>query len=171
MYNTKISREEFINSRFLTIKVVDIEKSLLHRNVLEAKCRDLYSKSSQIEPLIFLRKRMENQRGSSTKYIPNKQITTKMGMLEFVVQHHLRTKEKYKALEDLFKKINSGYLMVAEGSSEVQISKKNMLRNAFYNLFYSSIEQQASEDDEPEQKQSSIKRADSMNSSFVKDQK
>ena len=94
-----------------------------------------------------------------------------MGMLEFVVQHHLRTKEKYKALEDLFKKINSGYLMVAEGSSEVQISKKNMLRNAFYNLFYSSIEQQASEDDEPEQKQSSIKRADSMNSSFVKDQK
>jgi hypothetical protein len=33
MYNSSTSRQEFIGSRFLTIKLIDLEKSLLHRNV------------------------------------------------------------------------------------------------------------------------------------------
>jgi hypothetical protein len=46
MISSKISREDFLNSRFLSIKLVDLEKSLLHRNVFQQKFRGLSSKWS-----------------------------------------------------------------------------------------------------------------------------
>lgn len=32
-------------------------------------------------------------------------------MKEFILESHLRSSEQYKTIENLFKKINSGYLM------------------------------------------------------------
>lgn len=44
MYNNKITRDEFVASRFLTIRLIDLEKSLIHRNVHHSILRSLSSR-------------------------------------------------------------------------------------------------------------------------------
>lgn len=62
----------------------------------------------------------------------------------------MRSSKREEEVQNLFKKLNSGYLMVKENASESQIQIKNQIRTYLYNLLFSNIEQiPSSDEDEP----------------------
>lgn len=149
MYTSpRITRDEFLNSHFLKITVLEIEKSLLRHNVHQDSWSVLFWKSSQIATNRLQRKSLVKLWDLVKKYFCDKQIQQKQGLKDLAIENHLRNSKQFEQIELLFKKLNSGYLC---GGPEGQQSMRGQIRNSLYNLLFSNIEQlpSSSEEDIP----------------------
>ncbi len=77
------------------------------------------------------------------------------------METRIRTSQQYKQIENLFKKINSGYLLSKENENEKQVQKRNQIRHYLYNLLFCSFDQHHSseEDNEMKEKEKESSRA------------
>lgn len=67
-------------------------------------------------------------------------------MKDFAIEDHLRNSKREEEVHNLFKRLNTGYLM-RESNGELSLVKAQV-RNYLYNLLFSSIEHLPSSDED-----------------------
>jgi hypothetical protein len=146
---SKITRNEFLDSRYLKVAPIDIEVNLIHHNV--PLLHPAFRHRDHPRPNLS-RQQEEVQRNKEIqrrRTDTHTQLDHRLGMKEFAMDGHIRSSEQYKEIETLFRKINAGYLIVSkENDSDKQVQKKTQIRNSLYNLLFNSIDQLQSSEEE-----------------------